>query len=411
MYTDVVEKERIFRRIDELAAIGGTEAGGVTRPAFSEDEALAIEYVLGELPDTYISSFDTVGNFYATPDPDADQTLLVGSHIDSVHNGGPLDGALGVIVALEAIDVAASLSDGCPVPPTLTIFRGEESARFGRGTIGSRAATGKLPGEDFGAEDRNGVSLREAVSNAGFELPTPGTLLLDSSEVHAYLETHIEQGPVLETAGTRLGIVTSIRAPVRYSIEVTGEYDHSGATPMNTRRDAIAGASDIVAAVESLGRKGAKEGNLVATVTEFDAHDTASNKICGRVSLTIDLRSIDEEFRDHIEQQLVEVIDAIAADRELTVTAEPYYRQEPVPLADWVIDSLEEHAEAIHTSHQRLPSGGGHDGRHLQSVGIPSGMLFVPSINGVSHSPGEKTVEDAVVDAAAVFARAIVEGL
>ena len=164
-------------------------------------------------------------------------------------------------------------------------------------------------------------------------------------------------------------------------------------------------------AVESLGLKAADEGNIVATVTEFDAHDTASNKICGRVSLTIDLRSIDQSYRDQIEDEMLDTIRSIATERDLTIELEPYYRQDPVPLAAWVIDSLAEHAAAIDTSFERLPSGGGHDGRHLQSVGIPSGMLFVPSINGVSHSPDEETVDEAVVDAAAVFARAILTGL
>jgi acetylornithine deacetylase/succinyl-diaminopimelate desuccinylase-like protein len=180
---------------------------------------------------------------------------------------------------------------------------------------------------------------------------------------------------------------------------------------MGTRRDAIAGASEIATAVESLGNEAATAGNIVATVTEFEAHDTASNKICGRVSLTIDLRSIDQSYRDQVEEELVGTIQSIAAERDLEVDLEPYYRQDPVPLEEWVIDGLEEHAEAIGTTYERLPSGGGHDGRHLQSVGIPSGMLFVPSINGVSHSPDEETVPGAVVDAAAVFARAIITGL
>lgn len=409
MYQEAVDGDRIFTRLDELATIGGTDTGGVTRLAYSPAEAEAIAYIEDELPGGYSTSFDAVGNFYATPDPEADETLLLGSHLDSVYNGGALDGALGVIVALEAIDVAETVDEAYAVPPTLIVFRGEESARFGRGTIGSRAATGKLDASDLDATDRTGVSLRDAMHEAGYE--HPGSPTLDPADIHAFVETHIEQGPVLESSGNHLGIVTSIRAPVRYSVEVTGEYDHSGATPMGTRRDAIAGASDIVTAVESLGLAAADEGNIVATVTEFDAHDTASNKICGSVSLTIDLRSIDQSYRDQIEDEMVDTIRAIATERDLTIELEPYYRQDPVPLAPWVIDSLEEHADAINTSFERLPSGGGHDGRHLQSIGIPSGMLFVPSINGVSHSPDEETVDEAAVDAAAVFARAIITGL
>ncbi len=411
MYQDAVDNDRLFERLDELATIGGTANGGVTRPAYSQAEADAIAYIEDVLPTGYSTYFDAVGNFYATADPSADESFLLGSHLDSVYNGGPLDGALGVIVALEAIEIAEILDKPYSVPPTLIVFRGEESARFGRGTIGSRAATGKLTEGDLDATDNNGVSLREAMSTAGFEPPTPGSKILDPSEIHAYVETHIEQGPVLESSGNRLGIVTHIRAPVRYTVEITGEYDHSGATPMGTRRDAIACASDIVTAVESLGVKAAADGNIVATVTEFDARDTASNKICGRVSLTIDLRSIDQSYRDQIEEKMVETIRSIAADRDIDVELEPYYRQEPVSLADTVIDALVRHADAINTTYEQLPSGGGHDGRHLQSVGIPSGMLFVPSINGVSHSPDEETIPEAVVDAAAVFARAITNGL
>lgn len=411
MFREAVDDDRIFTRLDELATIGETDQGGVTRLAYSDAENEAIAYIEEALPTGYSATFDVVGNFFAAPDPVPDESLLLGSHLDSVYNGGPLDGALGVIVALEAIEVAETVDEEYPIPPTLTVFRGEESARFGRGTIGSRAATGKLTEGDLEATDKNGVVLRDAIREAGFEPSTPGSKTLNPGDIHAFAETHIEQGPVLESSGNRLGIVTSIRAPVRYAVEVTGEYDHSGATPMGTRRDAIAAASEIVTAVESLGVEAATEGNIVATVTEFDALDTASNKICGRVSLTIDLRSIDHSYRDRVEDEIVATIRSIADEREITVNLEPYYRQDPVPLEDRVIDALEQHADAINTTHERLPSGGGHDGRHLQSIGIPSGMLFVPSINGVSHSPDEETIREAVVDAAAVFSRAIINGL
>ncbi|MFB6300876.1 MAG: Zn-dependent hydrolase [Halobacteriales archaeon] len=403
-----IDLDRITRRLDELWDIGRTEGGGVTRLAYSDAENEAFAYLREELPSAYTVREDSIGNLFASRAPDADRSVYLGSHLDSVYNGGRLDGTLGVIAALEAIETVHASDRSPTYQPTLTVFRGEESARFGQHTIGSRGALGMLTVEAFSATDENDVPLWLAMQRAGFQPSNLSEPTIDLDRIAAFLELHIEQGRVLDEADDDVGIVTSIRAPVRFRATVQGADDHSGATPMGLRRDALAAAGEMIARIESIADTAANDGDFVATVGDITAVEGAINKVCGEVSFPIDIRSNDESYRDTIEAEIRDAVTTIAERRRLDLELELIDRSEPVELDSALIETLDAAAASTGTSFQRLPSGGGHDAMNFQLADIPTGMVFVPSEDGISHNPQEATPETAIRDATATLANGLV---
>lgn len=404
-----IDIERIERRLNDIWEIGETERGGVTRLAYSDEETAAIEYICDELDDQFDIRTDSIGNVFATPEPDADSSLYLGSHLDSVFNGGRLDGVLGVITALEAIEIAYEVGTPC-VPPTLTIFRAEESSRFGQWGIGSRGALGKLTVEDFSATDQRDIPLWQAMQQQGFQSRNLSSPTIDLNRIAGFLELHIEQGRVLDETDTPLGIVSSIRAPIRYRITVYGDYDHSGATPMDLRRDAIAGTAEMIRSIEVLGKDAARDGDLVVTVGDVTTSEGAINKVCGEVSFPIDIRSNNSEYREEVTEMEINHLKTIADRRDLDLEIKRLDRSEPVELNEEMVALLDDLASNLDVSYRQLPSGGGHDAMHFQNIDVPTGMLFVPSVGGVSHSPKEETPNEAIRDATAVLTKAILEG-
>lgn len=404
---DTVDIDRINRRLDELSEIGKTSRGGITRLAYSEQENEAIDYVLDELDDEYAVEVDSTGNVFATREPDASLSIYTGSHLDTVFNGGPLDGSLGILVSLEAIDALYEADIDVQYPPTLTIFRAEESARFGYHTIGSRAALGMLEVDTFASVDQNDVPLWQAMQDAGFQPKNLSEPSIDLDRIAGFVELHIEQGRVLEEEGADVGIVSSIRAPTRYRITVTGDYDHSGATPMEMRSDALAAASEMVLAVEALAERAATEGDLVATVGDVTPIDGAINMVCGKVEFVLDIRSDDLSYRNEIETAILENLDRIADDRDVEVERTHLDSSNPVGIDPNLVSVLDSSAEVVGTDHMTIPSGGGHDAMNFQLNEIPTGMLFVPSIEGVSHNPNEETTTKAIEAATKTLACAL----
>lgn len=404
-----IDVNRVQRRLDELSDIGATSDGGVTRPAYSEAENEAFEYLLEELPNGYVVEEDSIGNVFATPDPDAERSIFTGSHLDTVFNGGYLDGALGVVASLEAITAVYESNAELAYPPTLAVFRAEESARFGHHTIGSREAIGMLDVNTFSAVDQNDIPLWRAMQKVGFQPENLSEPSIDLDRVAAFLEIHIEQGRVLEESGDDLGVVSSIRAPVRYEFTVTGDYDHSGATPMELRQDALTAASKMIVSIEEKASNAAEAGDIVGTVGTVTAVDGSINQVCGEVTFQLDLRSADIDYRDNVESTILEEVERIADSQEVTVERTLIDRTEPVTLDDDVVSALESGAQRVETDYQVMPSGGGHDAMNFQLAGIPTGMLFVPSVDGVSHNPNEKTTEKAIEDATRTLARTLIE--
>jgi hydantoinase/carbamoylase family amidase len=406
---DSVDPARINRRLADLSDIGATSDDGITRPAYSKEESEAFEYIQGELTQEYTAREDATGNVFATREPDAERSIFTGSHLDSVFNGGYLDGALGVITALEAIDAVYESNLDPVYPPTLAIFRAEESARFGHHTIGSRAALGMIEIDTFAALDQNGIPLWQAMQEAGFQPNNLSEPSIDLDRVAAFFETHIEQGRLLEEDESDVGVVSGIRAPVRYEFAVGGDYDHSGATPMRLRRDAVVAASEMIVAIEELATTAADEGDLVGTVGSVNTVDGSINQVCGRVEFPLDLRSNDVEFRDRVESTILDELASIAAAHDVELTETVIDRSQPVQLDPGAVTCLEEAARDTNSVYQVLSSGGGHDAMNFQLNGTPTGMLFAPSIDGISHNPAEETTDAGIAAVTRTLARGLVE--
>lgn len=402
-----VDVDRIQRRIAELGEIDRTDDGGVTCLAYSETENEAFAYLRDEIPDAYDVKTDQMGNVFATPDPDAEHSLYMGSHLDTVRNGGRFDGRMGVVMALEAMQAVDESDEEPAMPPTLAVLRAEETARFNVGLIGSRGALGLLEEKQLEARDEDGVSLREAMDELGFRPPEYGEPTIDVDRVAGFVESHIEQGPILDTEGVPVGIVTEIRGILRDRVTVRGLPNHSGATPMEQRRDAVAGAAEMVDAVETIGREASREGDLVATVGYIDVPDASANKVSGEATFPIDVRSVDTEYRGETDDRIRDQIRSIANRRGLSVDIEVIERIDPVVLDERLGDTLAAAAEATGTEYLRMASGGGHDAMDFTKVGKPAGMVFTACDRGLSHNPNESVEPEAMEAGTKVLARTL----
>ena len=409
MFDGTIDVDRIRRRIAELGEIERTEDGGVTCLAYSEAENEAFAYLREEIPDGYEIEEDPMGNVFATPEPDAERSLYMGSHLDTVRNGGRFDGRMGVVVALEAMQAIDEVDEEPTMPPTLAVFRAEETARFNVGLIGSRGALGLLEEKQLEATDEDGVSLREAMDGSGFRPPERGTATIDLDRVAGFVEPHIEQGPILEGESVPVGVVTEIRGILRDRVTVRGLPNHSGATPMERRRDAVAGAAEMIGAVETIGGEASREGDLVATVGYLETPDASANKVSGEATFPIDVRSVDTEYRGEIDERIRDRLRSIADRRGLDVEVEVMERIDPVVLDERLGDALAAAAETTGTGYVRMASGGGHDAMDFAKVGKPAGMVFTACDRGLSHNPNESVEPEAMEAGTKVLAGALFE--
>ncbi len=324
--------------------------------------------------------------------------MLLGSHLDTVPCGGRYDGALGVLAALDVVRrLRGPRASSRRRPLWVASFNDEEGARFQTGMLGSRAFCGDCDLDDWG---RRGVP--EAMAEAGFDFAR----LAEArrvGEVGAYLELHIEQGPVLERADVDLGVVTSITGMLGFRARFLGEANHAGTTPMEHRRDALAGAARAVLALrdEACSRDG-----MTANVGVISAEPGGFNVVPGAAELTIDVRSPTEAGFARLQPFVRETLQRIAAEEELGLELHETHRKEPVALDPELQDRLEEAARAEGASTLRLPSGAGHDAMVLAHH-VPAAMLFVPSRGGLSHTPDEFSTPEHCELGARVLARTV----
>ncbi|MBA3952827.1 MAG: Zn-dependent hydrolase, partial [Rubrobacter sp.] len=286
----MVDGGRLWKRLSELAEIGRQEEGGVARLSFTEEERAAKDLVASYMEEAGLAvREDAAGNLFGRRegrDPEA-PAVLVGSHVDSVLNGGDFDGPLGVLGGIEVLQTMDEEGVEMGRPVEVVAFTDEEGARFSLGMIGSRALTGTLLQEDLRHEDRNGVSIEQAMRNAGLDPGKVGEAARPADSLAAYLELHIEQGKVLEGEDLPVGVVTGIAGPVWLRLSFAGEAGHAGTTPMGARRDALAAAAEVVGAIEE---EASDTGSTVGTVGQIEAGPGGINIIAGRVDLSLDLR-------------------------------------------------------------------------------------------------------------------------
>jgi allantoate deiminase len=387
--TVMVDGERLWRRISELGEVGRRPGGGVRRLSFTREERAAKDLVASYMEQAGLSvGEDAAGNLIGRRegrDPQA-PAVLVGSHLDSVHNGGNFDGPLGVLAGIEVLQTMQEQGVETGLPVEVVAFTDEEGARFSFGMIGSRALAGRLSADDLNSHaDESGVSIAEAMRECGLDPERIGEAARPEGSVKAYVELHIEQGRVLENERLPVGVVTGIAGPLWLRFVLEGEAGHAGTTPMNLRRDPLAAAAEVMGLIES---EATRTGSTVGTVGQLDIEPGGINVIPGKVEFSLDLRDIDEGVRDGVEGRILSGAEEICGGRGVKIEVETLQRLPPVPCSEPVRDAAKRACERVGVRPFTLPSGAGHDGMHLAQL-CPVGMIFVRSKDGVSHNPDE----------------------
>ena len=400
----MIDGERLWRRISDLGEIGREEGGGVTRLSFTDEERAAKDRVASYMEEAGLSVYeDAVGNLFGRREGLNVQApvVLIGSHVDSVYNGGNFDGPLGVLAGIEVLHAMEEQGIETEHPIEVVAFTDEEGVRFSFGMIGSRALAGKLTPEDLrNYEDGDGVSIESAMRAYGLDPERVAEAARPEGSVKAYVELHIEQGEVLENEDLPAGIVTGIAGPLWLRFVLEGEAGHAGATPMNLRRDALAAAAEIIGLIEAAA---AQTPTTVGTVGQLDLEPGGINIIPGRVRFSLDLRDIDEGFRDRVEGRILEGAEEACRRRGVGLEIETLQRLPPAPCSDLVKGAVKRACETLGIRPHALPSGAGHDGMQLTDL-CPMGMIFVRSKNGISHNPDEwSSKEDCAVGADVLY--------
>ena len=387
----MIDAKRFERNFNAISEFGALKGGGLTRLAFSKEDLEARKFLINLIEKNgFKLKIDNVGNIYAIYDEgcEADaKPVCVGSHIDSVPNGGFYDGTLGVMAGLEALTAIKEAGIKLKRPLWLINFSCEESSRFKTATIGSKIISGKL-GEQrlHELKDEDEISLFEAMSAAGFKPQNLDDAILKENSLHAYLELHIEQGPVLERSAISVGVVSGIAAPIRFEITIQGKADHSGATPMNMRSDALLAASHIIIAANKFAKN---KKTAVATVGYVHAKPGVLNVVPGEARLGVDLRDIDKASLEELNLELRNFVGELSRELKFSYEIRELSSDEPVKLSEHAINLLEDEAKKLGIKTLTLPSGAGHDAMNLTKLASSVGMLFIPCVDGISHNTKE----------------------
>ena len=391
-----IDRTVLERRLDELYTIGAEPDGGAYRPLYGAAWATAVERVERWLKDAGLTTRrDAVGNLWGRAEgTDKGKSIATGSHIDTVRHGGRLDGALGIVAGLTAVE--ALLKDkGKPRRPLeIVAICEEEGSRFATSFWGSRAITGAIDSVD--------ADIAAAMRERGLDPTKIASAARD--DIDTFVELHIEQGRVLESSGGTLAVVSAIVGTVHLELAVTGRPDHAGTTPMDLRLDALAGAAAMIQALESIARSLGKP--AVATVGKLRVEPDQINVVPGRVILTIDLRHADLTARRALEARIRSLCSTIASERRLGLDIRMLQERPPVPMHAEVRALLTQAASDSGVQAAELVSGAGHDAQIL-AARCRVGMLFVPSIGGRSHCPDEATDPAHLVLGTQVLTRAL----
>ncbi len=385
-----INRKRLEESMEALGRIGATAKGGLNRVALTDDDRRGRDLLVRWMREAALTvTVDQMGNIFGQRSGgDGLPPVLMGSHADSVPTGGKYDGQLGVLCALETIRTLNDRKIETRHPVAMAIFTNEEGARFQPAMIGSGVMAGKIPLEDaYNARDRDGLRLGDELERIGYLGPEPCI----PRPLRAYLELHIEQGPILEEEHLPVGVVEGIVAIAWSRLTLTGVQDHAGPTPMRIRHDALVAAAEIIRGVREIPRK--IGGDMVSTVGRLDVAPNIPNAIPGRVSMSIDLRAPDEH---HITRGLglVDRLVKEAARAEgVTYELEHYWRVPRTRFALEVVDAIEAAVRSLGCGHRRILSGAGHDAQYMAAI-CPTGMIFVPSRGGRSHCEEEFTPMD-----------------
>ncbi len=394
-----IDKRRLMRDLNAIGRIGIGDHGSVTRLVFSIKELRSRQVLIHLMRQAGLKiHVDAIGNIFGRldgADPKA-PALLAGSHLDTVIHGGKYDGPVGVIGALEAVRTIRENKITLRAPLEVVCFIGEESSRFGFSTLGSSLVAGEVHPKDLtNAVDAQGTKLADVLSSLGISPRNLSRLARDPKSMKAYLELHIEQGPILEAKAKRIGLVTSIAAPSRFKVIFTGQADHSGTTPMEMRKDALVAAAQLIEYVEKICRKfsSMEKGRVVGTVGAMKIEPGVINAVPGRAELSIDIRSTSAQAKDKVARLVKQRGAAIARDRGIAIEVLNIRAEEPVPLDKRLLRITRQLCDEKAIDYEIMPSGAGHDAMQMAKI-TPAGMIFIPSRGGISHNPLEWTDPD-----------------
>ena len=385
-----------MRDLNAIGRIGIGDRGAVTRLVFSIKELRSRQVLIHLMRQAGLNiRIDAIGNIFGRfegTDPRA-PAVLAGSHLDTVIHGGKYDGPVGVIGALEAVRTISENKIPVRSPLEVVCFVGEESSRFGFSTLGSSLAAGEVRTEDLkNAVDPQGTKLENVLASLGITRRNMNSIKLHTKSLKAYLELHIEQGPILEAIGKRIGLVTSIAAPSRFRVIFKGRADHSGTTPMDMRKDALVAAAQLIEYIERVCRKFAAmaKGRVVGTVGAMKIEPGVINAVPGRTELAVDIRGTSAQSKNQVARLVKQQARAIAKRRGIGVEVLTIREENPVPLDKRLLRLSQELCEDKGIAYEIMPSGAGHDAMQMAKI-TPAGMIFVPSKRGISHNPLEWT--------------------
>ena len=406
-----IDTARLLARIDELGQIGRIDGPngewGNARLALTDADKAGRDLVVAWMHDLGLDVVvDAIGNVVATrPGSDDSAPVMVGSHIDTVGTGGRFDGNLGVLAGLEIIETLELAGVVTKRPLQVAFFTDEEGSRFAPDMLGSLVFVGGMPLEqalDLVAAD-NAARLGDDLERIGYAGPFPCPT---ASPPHAFVELHIEQGPVLEAEGVTIGVVEGVQGISWTEIVIVGQSAHAGTTPMRLRHDPAYCAAAIATYVRDLTRHLGVE--QVGTVGRIDVYPNLVNVVPARVVMTVDLRNTDDRILREAESRLATLLEELAASEGVTITTKSLARFEPVEFDDEMVDLVQSTAVRLGHSTRRMPSGAGHDAQMLARI-CPTAMVFTPSVNGLSHNIAEFTESVDIEAGANVLLQVVLE--
>ncbi|ASJ53511.1 Zn-dependent hydrolase [Brevibacillus formosus] len=385
-----INEGRLQKRIEQLAQIGKIGETGVCRLALSAEDRAGVELVRSWMEEAGLQTrIDDFGNLIGRMAGKDEQAplLMIGSHIDSQPYGGQYDGVIGVLGGLEVVQTLKEQGLMPALPIEVVAFCDEEGCRFQKGLFGSKGIIGMLDPMDLERTDKNGVTRRQALIDFGCDPDRLEASINPKGSIGAYLELHIEQGPILDDAKEAIGIVSAISGPLWWTVELTGFAGHAGSVPMPMRKDALVGAAKVILAVNELAKLD-PQAPTVGTVGHLEVFPDSRNIIPERVRFSIDLRDIDLKRRDEREQALREAIELAAVEGGLQYTITEDTNSDPRYCADWIKAIMHEESSKLGVSARELMSGPFHDALALSYV-CDYGMIFVRCKDGISHNPQE----------------------
>ena len=396
-----IREDRLETSLKALARIGARPEGGAERIAFSAEDRAARRWIAAEMGGAGLSvRTDPAGNLFGRREGrEALPAILFGSHLDTVPRGGMFDGALGVLAGLEVLRALGEARVETRHPLELVVWCDEEGSRFGTGLFGSRAATVGIASGELDRTGFDGLSLHESLARCGGDPKGLDDAVLDARRIRVFLELHVEQGARLERAGGRLGVVEGIVGIHRFEARIEGEQNHAGTTPMAERRDAMLAAARLITVVHEEIRRG--PGGQVGNVGQLFVNASAANTVPGEVRFPIELRHLEDRVVAGIMERIEGRARTVVSANGCAATFRRILHDRPAAMDPGLAEMLDRLVREQGMAPMRLTSRAGHDAQNLARHGVPTAMIFVPSVGGVSHAPEEWTrFEDCALGAA-----------